>query len=309
VEEPPDSGGEARVGSRYAIRFSTVEIFHGNPANDGELVVYTGLGGGDCGYPFAVGVRYLVYASIRNGRLGTGICSFTGPEVTASGVIKELRSLRDTGRADDLFGIIGEAPRGVRYEDTPNTRPLAGVSIRLKGSRGEVFSTITDAHGVYSFSTLPLGTYQIEHDLPLGLARNSKEPISVELSDQDGRGAGCRIDVFARPDGVIAGTVVDGSGKPLAGFVALEPVDPDEAKLSSQRGGLPGCDTLDGNFTLPNVPPGRYRLIFHPKGTDFRHAFYWPARNDGAGSDAIEVALGQHVENIRFEVVLPPAKN
>jgi len=224
-------------------------------------------------------------------------------------VIKELRSLRDTGRADDLFGIISEAPKGVRYEDRTDARPLAGVSIRLKGSRGEIFSTITDTHGVYSFSTLPLGAYRIEHDLPFGLARNSKEPISVELSDQDGRGAGCRVDVFARPDGVISGTVVDGNGKGLAGFVTLEPIDPAEAKLSLQRGGLPGDEMVDGNFTLPTLPPGRYRLVFHPKGADIRHTFYWPARNDGAGSDAIEVALGQHVENIRFEVVLPPGKN
>ena len=130
----------------------------------------------------------------------------------------------------------------------------------------------------------------------------------MDVSDQDGRGAGCRVDVFALPDGVIAGTVVDGNGKPLAGFVTLEPIDPAEAKLSSQRGGLPGYETLDGNFTLSWLPPGRYRLIFHPKDSDYSHAFYWPAPNDAAGSEAIEVALGQHVENVHFEVGLPSGK-
>jgi hypothetical protein len=310
VEEPWASRGTAIVLSRYAVRFSAVEMFHGSPANGEELVVYTGMGGGDCGYPFAIGTRYLVYASTWNGHLGTGICNPTSPEVIASGAIKELRALRDTGRADDLFGIVSAVPRGVRFEDLIDAHPLAGVAIRLIGSRGEVFSTTTDTHGVYSFSTLPSGSYRVEHDLPFGLvsARNSTERVSVELSGQDGRGAGCGVNVSALPDGVISGAVVDGNGEGLAGFVTIEPIDPAEAKFFLQHGGLSGDDTNDGKFTLPRLPPGRYRLIFHPRGAngvvDFYHKFYWPKRNE-KGSDAIEVVLGQHVENIRFEVVLP----
>jgi hypothetical protein len=310
VEEPWAFGSTSGVRSQYAVRFSEAEIFRGGPAKGGELVVYTGLGGGDCGYPFVVGERYLVYASTFNGHLGTGICAPTSPEVTASGAIKELRALRDTGRADDLFGLVSQAPRGVGYGDLPSAHPLAGVTVRLIGSSGEVSSTTTDTHGVYSFSRLPSGSYRVEHDLPSGLtlAKNSRQPISVELSDQDGHGAGCGVNVFAFPDGLISGTVVDGNGNGLAGFVTIEPVDAAEAKFFLEHGGLSGYDTNDGKFTLPRLPPGRYRLVFRPRGAngvmDYRHKFYWP-RNDGAGSDAIEVVLGQHLENIRFEVVLP----
>jgi hypothetical protein len=40
------------------------------------VVVYTGWGGGDCGYEFQVGSSYLVYAGGQTD-LGTSICSRT----------------------------------------------------------------------------------------------------------------------------------------------------------------------------------------------------------------------------------------
>jgi hypothetical protein len=42
-----------------------------------EVVVFTGKGGGDCGFSFAVGEKYLVYASRFNDRLSTNICQRT----------------------------------------------------------------------------------------------------------------------------------------------------------------------------------------------------------------------------------------
>ncbi len=41
-----------------------------------EIFLSTGRGGGDCGYDFKVGKKYLVYA-IREDNLSTGICSRT----------------------------------------------------------------------------------------------------------------------------------------------------------------------------------------------------------------------------------------
>ena len=44
-----------------------------------EISIYTGEGGGDCGYPFVVGREYLVYAfkAFGTGPPATGICSRT----------------------------------------------------------------------------------------------------------------------------------------------------------------------------------------------------------------------------------------
>jgi hypothetical protein len=69
---------------------------------------------------------------------------------------------------------------------------------------------------------------------------------------------------------------------------------------------LPGDETEDGKFSLPHLPPGRYRLVFVPKiggHMNFRQKFYWPPSN-AANSDAIEISLGQHVDDVRFEIPL-----
>ncbi len=43
-----------------------------------EIFIVTGSGGGDCGFPFAIGMKYLIYAyGPNNGKFGTGICSRT----------------------------------------------------------------------------------------------------------------------------------------------------------------------------------------------------------------------------------------
>jgi hypothetical protein len=42
-----------------------------------EITVSTGKGGGDCGYKFQIGKKYLVYAYGENNKLSTDICTRT----------------------------------------------------------------------------------------------------------------------------------------------------------------------------------------------------------------------------------------
>ncbi len=128
--------------SDHEIHFTLVEFFRGGSKAAQEAIVFTGSGGGDCGYPFVIGTNYLVYAFTNNGRLMTSICSETAPEVMVSGALRELRALRDTGHVDDLFGTIGIAPRGGSWEDLVTTRPLANISVYASGrKRGKRFET------------------------------------------------------------------------------------------------------------------------------------------------------------------------
>jgi hypothetical protein len=115
------------------------------------------------------------------------------------------------------------------------------------------------------------------------LAGNS---VTVEVLHRDGAGAGCKVDIFARPDGEISGRVV-------------------EAQAAFHRGGLPGCDTEDGTFTLTQLPPGRYRLTFTPTiggHLNFQNKYYWPPANNISHAGAMELAFGQHIDDVRFEV-------
>ena len=299
LEEPAPFG--------YAVRLQVRESFHGATGLGPEIVVNTGHGGGDCGYPFVVGTTYLVYALAYDGKLTTGICSGTEPEVMVGGLLRELRAIRDGARVDDLFGTIGIGPNGAGYGDLVETRPLPDVSVRIVGDKGTVFSARTDERGAYAFSSLPPATYRIEPELPSGLstwASRTGRPLVIEIDDKDGTGAGCRVDLLTRPDGQISGTVLDATGKGVPGFVTIRPADPKEAEIARRHGGLPGFDTEDGNFSLPQVPPGRYKLEFHPKigeRIDFRCVFYWPPDGQGA-ENAIELAFGQHIEKVRLSI-------
>jgi hypothetical protein len=56
-----------------------------------RLVIFTGRGGGDCGYGFEVGETYLVFAyQFNKSHLGTNICQRTGVFSSASNDLKHL---------------------------------------------------------------------------------------------------------------------------------------------------------------------------------------------------------------------------
>jgi len=68
---------ESSDGYYVAVRMKVASKWKGVKSK--EVVVYTGRGGGDCGYSFSVGGKYLVYASRMEGRLFTNICQRTTP--------------------------------------------------------------------------------------------------------------------------------------------------------------------------------------------------------------------------------------
>jgi hypothetical protein len=306
MEKAPQLGAQPGPGPpvTYAVHFTVEESFRGAGVLGSLIVVDTGLGGGDCGYPFVPGTRYLVYASVHGGRLYAGICGETKPAVMAEGVLRELRAMRDHKRLDDIFGTIGMAPKGNGWDDLPETQPLTGVPVRATAGSGVAFSTQTDNRGAYAFPSLPSGTYTVEPDFPTGFAR-PPGPLTAEVRTG---GAACRVDSFVRADGQITGTVVDASGRAIPGLVTIQPADPAEAAVAQRRGGMPGYRTgLDGKFSLPELPAGRYRLVFHPitgARVDFRTTFYWPS---GPG-DAIDLAFGQHIDGVECTTGLPACR-
>jgi hypothetical protein len=288
----------------YAVHFTVEESFRGSGVPGGEIVVDTGSGHGDCGYPFVPGTRYLVYASVTGGHLYAGICGETKPAVMAEGVLRELRAMRDHKPLDAIFGTVGMAPKGNGWDDLPETQPLAGVPVRAIAGSGASFSTQTDGRGAYAFPSLPTGTYTVEPDLPAGFAR-MRAPLTAGVP---AAGGACRLDRFARPGGQITGTVVDPTGKTIPGFVTIQPADPAEAAVARQHGGLSGYNAgPDGKFSLPELPAGRYRLVFHPSTggrVDFRTTVYWPSGPD----DAIDLAFGQHIDGVQCTAGLPACR-
>ena len=68
-----------------------------------EVILLTGLGRGDCGYPFEVGQNYLVYAYGQDlDHLGTNICQRTAPFSDGGSDLKILgRPVRRTMARSD----------------------------------------------------------------------------------------------------------------------------------------------------------------------------------------------------------------
>jgi hypothetical protein len=75
------------------VSFKLTEVLRGDVPE--SVDVYTGLGGGDCGFKFDAGKTYLVYAHrAAMGPLTTGICARTKEaNSSAQNEIKELRVL------------------------------------------------------------------------------------------------------------------------------------------------------------------------------------------------------------------------
>jgi len=115
IDGPPDLPYPLRL-----VRFAVERGFRGVDAATAEAV--TGMGGGDCGYPFKTGERYLVYA-YRNqeGRLVTGICSRTRPLAEAD---EDLAFIQDSGRRRRARGCRERSGTGNATSPRPSPCPM-----------------------------------------------------------------------------------------------------------------------------------------------------------------------------------------
>lgn len=141
------------------VRFQVVEAFRG--VTTSEIDVYTGAGGGDCGYSFIVGRSYLVYGSQSAGapRLTTGICSRTQLLSQASEDLGYLRSV-------PLGAALGATITGTVYNRDRNTSQAQGAVtlatvpaiVVVMDCGGALFRGTTDADGRFSISGVPVGS-------------------------------------------------------------------------------------------------------------------------------------------------------
>lgn len=99
-----------------------------------EVEVGTGSGGGDCGYEFASGKRYLVYAYryAKGNRLATGICSRTKPYELADEDIKFLGTLPSLAAGVTIYGEIKRQLHSVKNGDAKTVGSVAMVITKLR---------------------------------------------------------------------------------------------------------------------------------------------------------------------------------
>jgi hypothetical protein len=115
------------------VFFEVEQSYRGWEAKVAEVV--TGWGGGDCGYDFREGVRYLVYAypHPETGKLYTGICQRTRPLLEASEDLEYLNEKDDPSHGQGIEEIIEELDSRSRNEVVG---VLEGISVRIEGPSG-----------------------------------------------------------------------------------------------------------------------------------------------------------------------------
>jgi hypothetical protein len=313
------------------VKFRVQETYKGSHAQ--VIVVMTNASEAACGFPFAKGEQYVVYAAEQSGVLFTSICSRTLP---ARVVTKDLDYLRAFAKLPNTSQIYGTYKR---YTFDPNFVPKATPSIMdhyippeeeyeaMAPMTGETVTVTTDAgaerhtevdrDGRFSFKDLPPGIYKVAVSTPAKFA-----PAAGYVS-----GFGLRADALelvpkgcaevtfrTQPDGHIAGRIVDGNGRPLGNVQVMVWNLGSEFNLYTSV--LHEYNNEDGTFDLAPLPPGKYILGAYvwvlPQGypamADDRERLtqatlhFYPGTTHYADGKAINLDQGQHVSGITIQI-------
>jgi hypothetical protein len=203
------------------------EVLSGLAAGHKEIEISTGFGGGDCGYPFQVGMDYVVYAyKNAEGNLETGICSRTRPLTEA---VKDLEYFR--AKTDEASQIrVLTSPWGALGQP--------GLPIVAVGE-GFRYQVLTNAAGSAMFAGLRPGDYVFHSESDGEIADDPKVHVYAK---------GC-LDVYLFRALRINGRVTRPNGLPAARV---------EVQVRSVQG-------LAENGAVTG-PDGRYELRFNRAG-------------------------------------------
>lgn len=269
--------------------------------------VTTGIGGGDCGYEFKQGQRYLVYAyrDKNTSRLTTSICSRTRPIAEAAEDLQFIQTMPASAGGASVYGTITHWERDLATGQGRNEGPVPFVHVLLRGTSG-VTDAETDDHGRYSIAGVAPGAYEVQVMAP---ARFTSKYLQSKIEIRDARA--CAVaDFSVQYDGRISGIVLNADGQPAAG-VALEVMSADRVASTVPVETMTAKTGSGGYYEFSEVPPGRYvfgvnlRRTMRESGDMYPKTFY-PGTSAASDAAVIDVADGNRLELEPFR--LPAAR-
>lgn len=292
--EPPV---ERFVFDRRVVAFKVERAVRGIQGH--TVDVRTGQGGGDCGFNFKIGERYVVYAYRHpDGSPGTGICSRTRLVTEAAEDLAYFAALPATGAGARMFGTVKHWEHDPATRSTVQHGPVADVQVLLRGPRG-TYSAMSDTAGKYSIAGIPVGAYELEVLPPAAFSVRATHR-KIEFTDP----RACRAeDISLRYDGRIIGMLLDASGLPAPGvrldIVAAEhPREPPSFYIPN-----PVTDG-SGRFELVEVPSGRYLLavgLTLPMNSEISYpTTFYPGTPTLERAGPIEVGAAHTYSSIRW---------
>jgi Carboxypeptidase regulatory-like domain len=283
------------------FKFSLETSFLGLASTEAE--VSTGLGGGDCGYDFTIGQRYLVYAyrSQKGDRLTTSICTRTNPIEKAGEDIEFLRSLQSRQPGVTISGEVRRRRQNVSSGDASSIASDRDFTLVIEGEHDHQ-QIQTGADGRFSLTGLASGKFKITLQLPDELTTYKTEQ-EITVADR-----GCASVFYSVMDnGRLSGRVLDSDGQPAAG-VLLALMEKDHVDPTKNWGSFAKSEG-NGQFKFSALPPGQYVLAInlsrYPEPTDPTNAYprsYYPGVADISRAEVITLGAGENHGEITFQL-------
>jgi hypothetical protein len=281
------------------VRLRVLESWRGGVS--GEIDVVTGSGGGDCGYQFERGKRYLVFAMQHGGVLSTSICSRTQPLADAQDDLAYVRRPFPPSAGGRIYGKATFRLTDLSYSARPTTHPVAGYEVVLKSGATERRAT-TDNQGAYQFDGVPAGKHTLELIVPA--TEFAYGAAGVELGDP----RGCALHDFnVIPNGRISLRVTNADGSPARGMTL------EVAQREEPTDRLPVTRSVvtsdDGVAQFTELPPDRYVIginISRPPNRERSHPrLFYPSVTKVADARVIDLGLGESIELEPFVLPAP----
>ena len=294
------------------VTVKTLEPFVGNVS--GWVSVETGSGGGDCGYEFGLGGKYLIYAHReKDGSLTTSICTRTQKVSDAGADLAYLRTIKNLPDSGRLYGTVKQytfdpkfrpaevsimSPYGGPEERLLSMRPLVGTALRLR--RVEDASeqmTQVEHDGNFTFENLASGKYQLSVDLPPLMKPWESRELTIPAK-------GCsEVSVRTAFNGRLTGKVTDKTGAGIP-YIDVEVVRASEAE-NAERAFRWINANKDGTFEIGTLPPDEYLVgvnIVKYGGAREKPKTFYPGVADVREAKRIRVREGQLIEGLNFRL-------
>jgi hypothetical protein len=195
IRKTPNELGSGYLPDRL-VRFRVDEAWRGDVS--GAIEIRTGSGGGDCGFDFQTGQRYLVFAHQWKGALSTNICSPTKLLSDAKEALAFLRRLPGPSAGGRIYGTATYRTNSLSNEGVSSSRPVVRYTVTLRGE-GREWRTTTNDEGSYEFTGIPAGTYALQLMVPS--TEHAYGATKVELADP----RGCaKADLSVVPNGRVS---------------------------------------------------------------------------------------------------------